>query len=83
VLTYQWTRDTVNIGSATNSTHVLVELDEGADIVCVVTATNGDGSDDVPSNTVVPTAGGGSFTPLESATELLSDTLLYSEGVAA
>jgi hypothetical protein len=38
--TYQWKRDGVNIGSATNSTYQLVDADFGAEITCTVTATN-------------------------------------------
>lgn len=83
VLTYQWKRDGVNIGSATASTYLLVELDEGASILCAVTGTNGSGNATANSNTVVPSSGGLEFTPLESATSLASDTLLYSEGIAA
>lgn len=53
-ITYQWRRDTgsgpVNIpdtppGTSTNATYTLVSADEGATIDCVVTASNGIGSD--------------------------------------
>lgn len=66
--TYQWRRDGVNIGSATNSTYVLVSGDDGKAIDCMVTATNaaGNASQDsnnisagtVPANTVAPVASG-------------------------
>lgn len=82
-LAYQWTRDTVDIVGATSSTYLLDALDEGADIVCVVTATNGAGSDGASSNTIVPAGAGAEFVPLASDTVLSSDTLLYSEGIAA
>jgi hypothetical protein len=39
--TYQWKRDGSSIGGATANTHVLVELDAGADITCEVTAYDG------------------------------------------
>lgn len=42
--TYQWKRDGANIASATANTHVLVELDAGADIICEVTASNAGGA---------------------------------------
>jgi hypothetical protein len=40
VYTYQWQRNTVDIGSATNNTYVLAVADAGKSIRCVVTATN-------------------------------------------
>ena len=53
---YQWKRNNVNIGSATNSTYLLVSADVGQSIKCTVTATNGVGSVNADSNTVTPTA---------------------------
>lgn len=47
--TYQWKRDGVNIGSATNSTYLLVLADAGTTITVVVTATNASGSDNATS----------------------------------
>ena len=41
---YQWKRNGSNIGSATNSTYLLVAADVGQSIKCTVTATNGAGS---------------------------------------
>ena len=52
--TYQWKRNGSNIGSATNSTYTLVTADVGQSIKCTVTATNGAGSVNADSNTVVP-----------------------------
>jgi len=52
--TYQWKRNGSNIGSATNSTYVLVTSDVGQSIKCTVTATNFIGSANADSNTVVP-----------------------------
>lgn len=52
--TYQWKRDGVNIGSATNSTYVLVSADVGTDIICTVTATNDFGSGNANSNAIHP-----------------------------
>ena len=53
---YQWKRNGSNIGSATNSTYVLVTADVGQSIKCTVTATNFIGSASADSNTVTPTS---------------------------
>jgi hypothetical protein len=50
---YQWRRSGVNIGGATSSTYLLDALDEGATVVCRVTATNENGSNTADSNGVV------------------------------
>lgn len=54
--TYQWKRNGNNIGSATNSTYILVTADVGQSIKCTVTATNFSGSANADSNTVTPTS---------------------------
>lgn len=54
--TYQWKRNGSNIGSATNSTYLLVNADVGQSILCTVTATNALGSSNANSNTVTPTS---------------------------
>jgi hypothetical protein len=54
--TYQWKRNGSNIGSATNSTYLLVTADVGQSILCTVTATNALGSSNANSNTVTPTS---------------------------
>jgi hypothetical protein len=54
--TYQWKRNGSNIGSATNSTYLLVSADVGQSITCQVTATNGSGSASATSNTITPIA---------------------------
>ena len=51
---FQWKRHGSNIGSATNSTYVLVLADVGDSITCQVTATNGSGSASATSNTITP-----------------------------
>jgi len=53
---YQWKRNGSNIGSATNSTYVLVTADVAQSITCQVTATNGFGSASATSNTITPIA---------------------------
>lgn len=74
---YRWQRDNhgggsySNIGSATANTYVLVDGDDGCNIRCVVTATNGSGSgppansnavgtvvEPAPVNTVAPLVSG-------------------------
>lgn len=52
VYTYQWNRGGTPIGGATANTHVLVAADEGQNVTCTVTGTNGAGADDADSNTV-------------------------------
>ncbi len=42
-LTYQWLRDGTDIPSATASTYVVVEADQGHSLSCEVTAINGEG----------------------------------------
>lgn len=49
---YQWTRDGVNIASATNNTYELVSADAETDVACNVTATNGAGSATASSNAI-------------------------------
>ena len=53
---YQWKRNGSNIGSATNSTYVLVTADVSQSITCQVTGTNGSGSASATSNTITPIA---------------------------
>ena len=53
---YQWKRNNIDIGSATNSTYLLVTADVGQSIKCMVTATNAVGSANADSNIVTPTA---------------------------
>ena len=47
---YQWQRAGVNISGAINSTYILVNADAGADIRCVITATNAAGNSSANSN---------------------------------
>ena len=56
VLTYQWKRDAVNIGSATASTYTTVAADVGTTITCFVTATNASGADTSLSNGIAVVA---------------------------
>lgn len=54
--TYQWTRDGVNIGSATANTYLLVTADIGCDIACKVTGTNAAGNATGTSNAIADIA---------------------------
>lgn len=51
---YQWRRDAANIGGATAAAYTLVSGDLGADIDCVVTATNTLGSASATADAVGP-----------------------------
>jgi hypothetical protein len=53
---YQWKNAGSNLSGETAKTYVLLVTDEGDNITCVVTATNGDGNASATSNTVVPSA---------------------------
>jgi len=55
IYTYQWKRNGSPIGSATNSSYVLVNDDVGTSVKCTVTATNDIGATNADSNTVTPT----------------------------
>lgn len=51
---YQWRRDEADIEDADEATYELVEADEDADIDCVVTATNANGSSKAAAVAVGP-----------------------------
>lgn len=50
--TYQWYRNGVAIGAATNNTYTLAAADLGTDVHCVVTGVNASGSNTSTSNTL-------------------------------
>jgi hypothetical protein len=87
--TYQWQRDTAgnlsfsNIGSATASTYVLVDADDGNKVRCVVTGTNTAGSATGNSNALglviepVPTI---SVAPAVTGLTTLGSTLSCTTG---
>jgi hypothetical protein len=51
-ITYQWTKDTVDIPTETNNNYIAVTGDIGSDIACDITATNGEGNDTESSNSI-------------------------------
>lgn len=69
--TYQWQRNTSNIGGATSSTYVLQSADAGNTVRCVVTATNAVGATSANSNstgTIVAVTGQQAYTSAGSYT---------------
>jgi hypothetical protein len=83
--TYQWTRDAVNIASATANTYTLVTADIGAMISCTVTAVNADGSNIAYSNslgpvTAVPVAPSNTLAPVASGGLSVNSVLSVTNG---
>jgi hypothetical protein len=82
---YQWQRDGLDIGGATASAYTLVAADVGADVTCIVTATNTSGSLDVGSNAIgpieaAPAAPANTLAPAVSGTEEEGETLSCTTG---
>ncbi len=79
--TYQWQRDTVDIGGATSATYTIGAADDNASVRCGVTATNGGGAVAANSNGItvddfaVPVITGG---PTISGTETVGEVLTAS-----
>lgn len=61
--TYQWRRDAVDIGGATNSTYVSQAADVATSVTCRVTGTNSQGNAGANSNGITVTAA--SFSPAD------------------
>lgn len=80
--TYQWQRDGVAIGGATNATYVTVGADIGTGVRCRVTATNAGGTASANSNAITVVVAGSpeitvqpnSTSALEGATAVFSLT---------
>lgn len=84
--TYQWRRNGSNIGGATASTYTLVSADIGANIDCMVTATNVYGSASSDSNDIGPIAGvapSNISAPIASGTAQDGQVLTTTNGVWA
>lgn len=79
---YQWRRNGANIAGATSSTYTLVAADDDADINCVVTATDNEGSRSRSSNVVGPVLGDPLNLTLPSitGTATVRETLTVSNG---
>lgn len=72
--TYQWKRDGVAIGAATNNTYLLDVADVGAIITCTVTATNSAGAASATATGVGPITSGGASAAGEAIGLLLTLT---------
>jgi hypothetical protein len=81
---YQWQRGGVDIIGETASTHTIVALDQGANVTCIVTATNTAGATQQVSNTIaVPSSGvapTNSVAPVASGTAIVGQTLTTTNG---
>jgi len=79
---YQWKRDGLSISGATSSTYVLVAADDNANITCLVTATDDEGSDTQLSNTLGPVLGLPYLlsAPVASGTAQVGQTLSTTNG---
>lgn len=89
---YQWQRDShgnsvySNIGGATSSSYTLVDADDGCNVRCVVTGTNGAGSASANSNalgTVIEPAPTNSVAPAVTGTATVGQVLTTDNGTWA
>lgn len=89
---YQWQRDNFgggsysNISGATSSSYTLVDADDGCNVRCVVTATNGSGSTPANSNsvgTITEPAPTNSVAPVASGTATVGNALSTTNGTWA
>jgi len=78
---YQWKRNSTNISSATSSAYVTVQGDLSQSILCLVTATDSQGSASASSNSVtinqIPT---NTVAPVISGTQTVGQTLSTTDG---
>jgi hypothetical protein len=78
---YQWQRNGGNISGANTSTYSIQAGDAGSNIVCVVTASNADGSASALSNTTaIPSGPANSVVPAVSGLTTLGATLTTTNG---
>ena len=79
---YQWQRDNVDISGATSSTYTLVADDDNANILCVITATDDEGSRIKRSNTLGPVLGipTALVNPVASGTPEVDQVLSTTDG---
>jgi hypothetical protein len=78
---YQWKRNSINISNATASAYVTVQGDLSQSILCLVTATDSQGSASASSNSVtinqIPT---NTIAPVISGTQRVGQTLSTTNG---
>ena len=79
---YQWQRNNVDISGATSSTYTLVADDDNANILCVITATDDEGSRIKRSNTLGPVLGipTALVNPVASGTPEVDEVLTTTDG---
>ena len=79
---YQWQRDNVDISGATSFTYTLVADDDNANILCVITATDDEGSRIKRSNTLGPVLGipTALVNPVASGTPEVDQVLSTTDG---
>ena len=80
---YQWQRNNVDISGATSSTYTLVADDDNANILCVITATDDEGSRIKRSNTLGPVLGipTALVNPVASGTPEVDEVLTTTDGI--
>jgi len=79
---YQWKRNGADISGATASTYVLVAADDNANMTCVVSATDTEGTKSATSNTLGPVLAAplNLTSPVASGTAQVGQTLSTTDG---
>ena len=79
---YQWKRNGADISGATASTYVLVVADDNANMTCVISATDTEGTKSATSNTLGPVLGSPFLlsSPVASGTAQVGQTLSTTDG---
>jgi len=79
---YQWKRNGVDISGATASTYVLVVADDNANMTCVISATDTEGTKSATSNTLGPVLAAplNLTSPVASGTAQVGQTLSTTDG---
>ena len=79
---YQWKRDGADISGATASTYVLVVADDNANMTCVISATDTEGTKSATSNTLGPVLAAplNLTSPVASGTAQVGQTLSTTDG---
>ena len=79
---YQWKRNGADISGATASTYVLVVADDNANMTCVISATDTEGTKSATSNVLGPVLGSPFLlsSPVASGTAQVGQTLSTTDG---